>query len=629
MGEPVSTVAVGATLLVASTLLEIGCENGVKKGAALVGQRLSLGKLDANHDISRAARMAQLNASIYLTQTARDIAWKEALSKDPALKYAGRGPARTVTSKFEKSLKSLRKLATKVKTAKLSDIHVAIPNGGYVAVERAVADLLLAEKHVDANSSQMQLAQAALEEATFHGGWSYPPSSLKNSFSDDEIGFRSAFNASLSALLKHKDWEEFYKIWCVLRAEATNDTLLTVLQNLEASGAFSSSERQAAATSLSTENRIQSTLEHQLNELTNSVGTLGRGVEDIQATLKRIESKLDLETNSVNQPIVAPAKNDYRRLVGVHKVEYIERAISQLQQASFQFDEFHHLLVSDPNQLVKAVAAYYCSSWQEFAQYGSPRHAKTALDVILLAASEEELRPGTIFKDTSNVPIMKVLGPGRFQMGAANSDIDAYDNEKPQRTVKIDHSYAISIAPITFHQYDHFCLETGNHLPDDQGWGRDNRPAIHVSWNQAVEYVNWLSNITGQTYRLLSEAEWEFAARAGTTHRYLQADTRPGEIGNCDEDIGMTTTVTTYPPNDWGLYDMLGNVWEWVSDSWYPNYAGAPSNGSARISTETKLKCLRGGSWDCVSRHMRVTDRCRQGSENQINNVGFRVARFV
>jgi formylglycine-generating enzyme required for sulfatase activity len=135
---------------------------------------------------------------------------------------------------------------------------------------------------------------------------------------------------------------------------------------------------------------------------------------------------------------------------------------------------------------------------------------------------------------------------------------------------------------VTFDEYDHFCAATERKKPEDNGWGRRRRPMIAVSWREAVAYCAWLANKTGQPYRLPSEAEWEYAARAGTTTRYAFGGAiTPKDANYSESKLGKTTEVGAYSPNAWGLYDMHGNVWEWVEDVWHDSYKGAPNDGSA------------------------------------------------
>ena len=172
-------------------------------------------------------------------------------------------------------------------------------------------------------------------------------------------------------------------------------------------------------------------------------------------------------------------------------------------------------------------------------------------------------------------------------MGAAANEPGRTPAEQPQHRVQIGHAFAVSKYEITFDDWDACALEGGcnGYMPKDGGWGRGKRPAIFVSWDDAKAYVDWLRQKTGKSYRLLTEAEWEYAARAGTTTPYAtgatittaQADFDASASGGKQGTYaGKTVDVGSFPPNPYGLFDMAGNVWEWVEDCWNPNQAGAP-----------------------------------------------------
>lgn len=198
--------------------------------------------------------------------------------------------------------------------------------------------------------------------------------------------------------------------------------------------------------------------------------------------------------------------------------------------------------------------------------------------------------PGTVFrdalKDGGKGPEMVVLPTGSFRMGDMNGGGER--NEKPVRTVTIKHSIAMGKYEVSFEEYDRFALATGAAKPDDEGGGRSKQPVIHVSWNGAKAYAAWLSKQTGKRYRLPSEAEWEYAARAGTTTEYTWGNEIGRNRANCDRcgsqwDGRRTAPVGSFAANAFGLHDMHGNLWELVEDCWHRNYKkGAPTDGSAR-----------------------------------------------
>ena len=227
-------------------------------------------------------------------------------------------------------------------------------------------------------------------------------------------------------------------------------------------------------------------------------------------------------------------------------------------------------------------------------------------------------------------PQMVVIPSGSFQMGCV-SGIDCEDNEKPVREVKID-SFALSKYEVTFEEYDAFTDATGRERAEDEGWGRGRRPVVNVSWHDAIAYTEWLSDQTGKTYRLPSEAEWEYAARAGTETVYSWGDNIDYDRANCDGCVSawenkQTAPVGSFEANSWGVYDMHGNVWEWVQDCWRPSYRGVPTDGSAGVRGDCNRRVLRGGSWRSGPGSLRSADRDRITSEGRHDFIGFRVAR--
>ena len=173
-----------------------------------------------------------------------------------------------------------------------------------------------------------------------------------------------------------------------------------------------------------------------------------------------------------------------------------------------------------------------------------------------------------------------------FMMGSHIGD--GFNDERPRHRVRIDYRIAVGVYEVTFAEWD-ACANAGGcggYVPDDRGWGRGNRPVINVSWDDAQSYVRWLSRRTDKTYRLLSEAEWEYVARAGTTTQYHWGDEIGHNRANCDGcgsrwDDEKTAPAGSFSANKWGLQDVHGNVWEWVEDCWNVSYAGAPADGSA------------------------------------------------
>jgi formylglycine-generating enzyme required for sulfatase activity len=199
--------------------------------------------------------------------------------------------------------------------------------------------------------------------------------------------------------------------------------------------------------------------------------------------------------------------------------------------------------------------------------------------------------------------------------------------------VTIAYGLAVAKYDITFAEWD-ACVAAGGckgYRPDDAGWGRDDRPVVNVSWDDAQSYLQWLSDKTGRQYRLLSESEWEYAARAGTTTAYYWGDSVGRGHANCTgcgnpSDGKQTTPVGSFAPNPFGLYDMSGNVLQWVTDCFFYLYDG-PTDGSVRPGSGCRGKVLRGGSWYRVPPTARSASRRAYGESGRTNYYGFRVAR--
>jgi formylglycine-generating enzyme required for sulfatase activity len=239
-----------------------------------------------------------------------------------------------------------------------------------------------------------------------------------------------------------------------------------------------------------------------------------------------------------------------------------------------------------------------------------------------------------VFRDASFAPDLVVIPAGQFIMGSPGGEEGRFDNEEPQHRVTIDRRFAIGRYPVTFDEYDRFCEAQRRENPNDQGWGRGRRPVIKVSWDDALAYIAWLWQEIGRDYRLPSEAEWEYACRAGTTSRYSFGDAiTPDNANYSDSGLRRTSSVGAYAANPWGLHDMHGNVWEWVEDDWHENYEGAPTDGSAWRDTgaarNPRLCVLRGGSWRYYSGYCRSAHRVRDITDVRSGNFGFRVARTL
>jgi formylglycine-generating enzyme required for sulfatase activity len=289
--------------------------------------------------------------------------------------------------------------------------------------------------------------------------------------------------------------------------------------------------------------------------------------------------------------------------------------------------------------------------------------------------------PGSRFRDCPTCPEMVVLPPGSFMMGVAAGEEAREElpdpqrgQAEPQRRVTIQKPFALARSHVTRGEYAAFMTDTGRPTPDGcrefknnkwvpmpgKSWRSpgyeqtDNHPAVCVSWDDAKAYVQWLALKSGKAYRLPSEAEWEYAARAGTsTSRYwgdnphescqfanmmdrtrietLKLKETPGRFAMCHDGYVHSAPSGSFRANGFGLHDMLGNAWQWVEDCWSRGYGGAPMDGSAVTQGECRARVARGGSWGSTPDFVRAAFRIRfeVGTSIHYHNTGFRVARTL
>ena len=258
---------------------------------------------------------------------------------------------------------------------------------------------------------------------------------------------------------------------------------------------------------------------------------------------------------------------------------------------------------------------------------------------VLTSAAEQALKPKDFFRECAKeCPEMIVVPAGDFLMGSPANEKGHREDESPQHRVHVAKPFAVSKFEVTFEQWD-VCVTLGRCAQvSDNGMGRGTQPVINVTWHEARQYVAWFSIMTGQSYRLLSEAEWEYAARSGTDTAYSWGD----EIGKgnancngCGSRWGQPAPVGSFAANKFGLYDMHGNVWEWVEDCWHDNYVGnPPSDGSAWTTAcldvnDITRRVMRGGSWNVSPQYLRAAQRSRPETAYRSINLGFRVGRTL
>jgi formylglycine-generating enzyme required for sulfatase activity len=278
--------------------------------------------------------------------------------------------------------------------------------------------------------------------------------------------------------------------------------------------------------------------------------------------------------------------------------------------------------------------------WNEYRNVEPYRRANFE-KYVLTAARERGLKAGDSFRECDkDCPEMIVIPAGSFTMGSPESETGRRAREGPQHEVTIAKRFAVSKSEVTWDDWG-ACVKYGDcpHL-SDSAWGRGTRPVINITWEQVKQYVAWLSKMTGQTYRLLTEAEWEYAARAGTNTAYPWGNEIGNGNANCsgcgsqwadDEENPKTAPVASFPPNAFRLHDMNGNVWEWVEDCYQSNYNEAPTDGLALITRDCINHVIRGGSWIVwrFPQSARSASRDHYAKDQLRSYVGFRVARTL
>ena len=213
-------------------------------------------------------------------------------------------------------------------------------------------------------------------------------------------------------------------------------------------------------------------------------------------------------------------------------------------------------------------------------------------------------------RDCPQCPEIVLIQPGAFEMGST----EMFDFEAPVHQVSIRKPFYIGRREVTFEEWDTCIAEGGcKQKPDDRGLGRSRRPVTDLDWDDAKSYLAWLSQKTGKTYRLPSESEWEYVARAGTTTTYPWGRTVEKDKANClgctSDPVKKAIDTGSFPPNAFGVYDMAGNAAEWVEDCWSDNYRGAPTDGSAWTKPQCRERVLRGGSFNNDPRYLRFAAR--------------------
>ena len=330
--------------------------------------------------------------------------------------------------------------------------------------------------------------------------------------------------------------------------------------------------------------------------------------------------------------------------------------------------------LSEREAVAEKMTSQQLAEAQERAREWQPGKDKPEPEVTVQSGGAET-ESGMEFQDCDICPVMVAVPPGTFLMGSPASEEGGDDYEVPQHPVTISYPFAVGKYEVTREQFEKFVEATGydasssgcwTYREDDRweirqqdswrtpGFSQDNdHPVVCISWHDAQAYVSWLSGKTGEQYRLLSESEWEYVARAGTTGPFHFGSTISTDQANYNGnftygggpvgiDRGETVSVGSFPANRFGLYDVHGNVEEWVEDCWHGDYHGAPSNGSDGdyhgapsdgsvwvTGVECGRRVLRGGSWFDFPWYMRSANRNWYEAWNRDSRNGFRVARTL
>jgi formylglycine-generating enzyme required for sulfatase activity len=328
---------------------------------------------------------------------------------------------------------------------------------------------------------------------------------------------------------------------------------------------------------------------------------------------------------------------DHQYLVACRKAEQVATRRTRWVRAAI-----YTLLVGIIAGLMGWINQVYIKEQGYWYAVVRPWRVATIDPYVLRAGAEQALKPKDTFKEcaseqgTDYCPEMVVVPAGSFLMGSPPTEKGRYATEGPQHTVTIAEPFAVAKFELTFDEWD-TCATYGN-CPQgvsDSGWGRRQQPVINVTWDDAQRYAAWLSKMTGKPYRLLTETEYEYATRAGTQTAYPWGDGIGKNNANCNGcgskwDGRRTAPVGSFQPNALGLYDMVGNVYEWVEDCVHSNYDGAPTDGSAWIEGgNCNGRVVRGGAWNYSPDFLRSAFRDGYYADYRSGLLGFRVGRTL
>lgn len=256
--------------------------------------------------------------------------------------------------------------------------------------------------------------------------------------------------------------------------------------------------------------------------------------------------------------------------------------------------------------------------------------------------TEQALLAKDQFKECDRCPEMIVVPSGSFTMGSPENEISRINDEGPLHVVTFARPFAVGKYAVTFDDWDACLADRGcrGYRPDDLGWGRGKRPVINLRCEDAEAYIEWLKQTTLRNYRFLSEAEFEYIARAGTQSPFWTGPTITSEQANYDGEFPYssgprgifrkrTVPVGYFPPNQWGLHEIIGNVFTWTGDCYHRTYVGAPTDGRAWVNEDCERIVFRGGAWKFPPWHLRSAARGWIAVNKTSDVVGLRVARTL
>jgi formylglycine-generating enzyme required for sulfatase activity len=340
----------------------------------------------------------------------------------------------------------------------------------------------------------------------------------------------------------------------------------------------------------------------------------------------------------LGQATTLVALQGYRERLGELELSYIKACVLSEQRRDQQRRRAKALVASLTFGVAASLIAWvqhdYLEKVWRWWSVTRPYMQTQVRPFVLPLAVEVALKPGQPFKECAeHCPEMVVIPAGHFEMGSLDIESGHQPNEGPRHPVTFSKPFAISKFAVTFDDWD-ACTHFGECAAIDESYGRGQQPAINVSWNDAQTYVKWWSEMTGKPYRLLSEAEYEYAARAGEQTAYPWGNVIPDGYANCkgcgsEWDNNRTAPVDSFAANQFGLYQMTGNIWEWVGDCWNETYKDAPTDGALWLEGDCSRRVARGGSWDYPPEYLRTARRSRSAVGLRVSNLGFRIGRTL